>query len=463
MENNEKDEFFDAPSSSSESRPEAPAPAPAPAGKGKKAARIVALVLGAVIIAVAAFLGGWYGQYYTLDEEVRTYLWAKSVLEKNYYLPVDEAELYENLYNSLSLDPYTRYYSADEYRAYLAQGAGENTGVGVTFSLEQKDDETAQIFSVVGNSPALNAGLAGGMYIFAYGPSESELTEGTYKEFKTFLASCKGPFVLRCGFEEDGSDAADFTLERKSYQASFVSYRDSETGFRFCGEGKTPALTETHEPLEGLDATTAYLRLDEFSGNNTPREFAELLKTMKERGRTNLILDLRSNGGGYLGILGDVASHLMRNATGKNPVVTVTKSRSGQITRYVCVQNDFGNYFNADSHVYLLADEHTASASECLIGALVDYGTCAFSDIFLREDENGVAKTFGKWIMQSHFETASGAAMKMTTATVNWPVSGRCIHGVGVVPEDGAIPIPAPRVQGAQDPMLKEVVSRVCA
>lgn len=461
MENNNRDEFFDDPSPAPSPAPSS-APSPANGKSNQKATRVVALVLGAVLIAVAAFLGGWFGQYYSLDEEVRTYLWAKSVLEENYYQPVDEAELYQNLYNSLSIDPYTQFFPPEEYDSYIAEGAGENMGIGVSFFAEQKENDVAQIFSVVENSPACRAGLRKGMYILSFGTSASDLTAGTYAQFRTFLSAQKGEFVLRCGFDKSGAGARDYTIKRESYQASFLHYRDSETSFRFQGSGSAPALTETHEPLVGLDAKTAYIRLDEFSGNNTSAEFVQLLNTMKERGRENLILDLRSNGGGYLGILGDIASHLLRNATERNPVVTVTRARSGQITRYVCAQNDFSSYFPATARVYVLADEYSASASECLIGALVDYGTVPFENLFLRENEAGIAKTYGKGIMQAHFESANGAAMKVTTATVNWPLSDKCIHGVGVTPEDGAVPIPAPFLWGESDPMLQEVLSRVC-
>ncbi len=459
MENHDRDDFFDLPTP-------APAPAAQPAqgqtGGTKKTVRVVALVLGILLAVTGAFLGGWYGQYYSLDEEVRNYLWAKSVLENNYYQPIEEGELYEYLYASLSIDPYTRYYPPQEYSDYLAEGAGENVGIGVSFLNSASEEETAQIFSIVENSPACRVGLRKGMYILAFGETEDTLSEGTYGDFAQFLPAQKGEFVLRCGFEQDGSDAQNYTLKRVSYQASFLHYRDSETSFRFQGDGSTLSLTETHEPLVGLDEKTAYIRLDEFSGNNTPVEFVSLLERMKERGRTDLVLDLRSNGGGYLSILGDIASHLMRTAKEKNPPVIVTTSRSGQVTTYICARNDFGNYFNSDSKVYVLADEYTASASECLIGALVDYGTCAFSDIFLRENENGVAKTYGKGIMQSSFTAANGAAMKLTVATVNWPVSGKCIHGVGVIPQDGAIPVPGPLSWGAKDVMLEAVLAKIC-
>ncbi len=411
----ERDEFFDPP---------APAPTPqAPAGKLPSGKKIAAALLAAVFL-LTGFLAGWFGRYYALDEEVRTFLWAKSVTEKNYYLPVDEGELYESLYGLLGLDPYTKLYSPDAAEAYFADAAGDRKG----------------------------------MYLIGFGSSEDRLTEGDASAATAFISAQSGPFWLRCGFSEDGSDAQNYLVARREYRASYVSYRDSETSYRFWGETLPLRLTETNEPLKELDGKTAYLRIDEFSGN-AAGEFLSCLSVMKERGRERLILDLRTNGGGYLDILGEIASHLLRTAEGSSPVVLTAHYRDGGTEEYHCPANDFSDYFGKDAEICLLADENTASASEALIGALVDYGTVPYSKIFLREDANGTAKTFGKGIMQTHFTASSGAVMKLTAATVHWPLSGRCIHGVGVTPADGAKAVKADLIWGTSDPMLERAIA----
>ncbi len=457
MENDQKDEFFDpAPS-------QAPEQAPASAPKSGRGLRIAALVLAAVLLAAAGFLGGWFGHYYSLDGKVREYLWAKSVLEKNYYRPLDDAELYESLFDSLAVDPYTEYFSPEEYSKDVAEGAGKNTGVGLAFYRGNYTDEEIpmRIFLVYENSPAARAGLKKGMYVLGFGTSGEDLKTGNYPKLKEFMAEQNGAIVLRCGFDENGSDAELYQIAPQAYQSSFLFYRDSESSFHFTGEGKTLSLTETNEPLQGLDEKTAYLCIEEFSGNNTASEIVQLLSKMKERGREDLIIDLRSNGGGYMDIMGSISSHFIRSAEQKNPVVVVTESRDGGITRYVCTNSDFDRYFTPNSRIAVLADEHTASASECFIGVLVDYGAVSFSDIYLRRGENGTARTFGKGIMQTIFTGANGSAMKVTTATVKWP-SGKCIHGVGVTEEDGAVGIAGDLFWGEPDVMLQEVLSRFC-
>jgi C-terminal processing protease CtpA/Prc len=69
---------------------------------------------------------------------------------------------------------------------------------------------------------------------------------------------------------------------------------------------------------------------------------------------------------------------------------------------------------------------------------MLDYGAIDFSDICLVERGN-IAKTYGKGIMQTTYILGlRGDAIKLTTAELHWPVSGRSIHGRGVLPQDGA-------------------------
>ena len=103
--------------------------------------------------------------------------------------------------------------------------------------------------------------------------------------------------------------------------------------------------------------------------------------------------------------------------------------------------NYFSEYFLSTSRITVLADEYTASASECLIGCMYDYGAIGFDDICLSQRGEEV-KTIGKGIMQTTYPFINGTgAAKLTTATVHWPLSNRCIHGRGILPEDGALQV----------------------
>lgn len=417
----------------------------------------------ALIIAAAAFTAGWLGRYYALDSRMRALMWAMDTLEKNYYEELDKDSIYDNLFAALRVDPYTRFYTKAEYAKILAESAGNNRDTGI---LVIEEDNIPVVYSVVGNSTAANAGLKRGMYIHAFGASEETAKKGTKAELIDFVGGHSGPFVLKCGFQKNGADAAFYTAESTEYLAAYCTYRDSEGAYAYRGEDvlKLENITETPEgvpPLAGADDRTAYIRIDEFDGN-VAREFVYLLELMKERGRDKLVLDLRGNGGGYLNDMISIASHLMKDAPSKNAVVATARYRKGDEQRYAVNRADFSAYFSADTRIKVLADEDTASASECLIGAMVEHGTIGYGDILLRENAKGEAKTYGKGIMQSHFTDSRGNVMKVTVATVHWPATGKCIQGTGVTKEDGAVGIVADALfTEANDAMLIAALSRL--
>jgi C-terminal processing protease CtpA/Prc len=69
---------------------------------------------------------------------------------------------------------------------------------------------------------------------------------------------------------------------------------------------------------------------------------------------------------------------------------------------------------------------------------MVDYGALELSNLCLVE-KSGVAKTYGKGIMQTTYTFGWGEAdaIRLTTAQIKWPKTDRCIHGVGLTPTDG--------------------------
>lgn len=442
---------------------------------GKSIGKYVAIVLAVAMLFVIVVGTGFWLIFFA-DGERKAVEWAITMTEAYYYPEGFSAEaVYETagpdadtdtLIQALNsqLDPYSEFMKPREFQTYIDQGAGHNRGIGVSFA-EETVGETVYYKAalIVTNSPAERAGIGKGMYLLGYGLSETEMTVGVeYDAFSEFLSGQNGSFYLRFGYSADGTGARNYSLAREDYQATYCYYRDSETAFYFHGkDGKT--FEEVTHPIEGLDDVTAYIRIDEFSGN-VAEEFKACLNKMKERGREHLVLDLRTNGGGYLTDFQSIASHLLRNAQpGSKPLVQVARYKDGHEDRYEASEaSDFEEYFSSGSQVYVLADENTASASECLIGTLVDYGTVPYDHIYLRQGEDGVAKSYGKGIMQASYQHYTGAAMKMTIAGVFWPLSDRSIHNVGVTTADGAHAIEAQLFWGEQDTMLDAVLREIC-
>ena len=452
MQNTEQDPL----EQSSAEAAQAASASPEKHGKNKK--RAVAVVL-AVVIAAVGFLAGWLGSWYSRDARLRKLSWLIDTLEDNYYQDVDLDALYDELYDAVVPDRFSYFYTAAEYDRLVAESEGQNEGVGISMLQE---DGSIRLYSVVENSPACLAGLEKGMYILGWSEAGGEVSSGSVEELSTFISAQDGDFVLYADHSSDGTASAEnaYTVKKSEYLAAYCLYRDSGSTYAFRGETSLTLtnVTETEGALAGLDEDTAYIRLDGFDGN-CASEFAACLALMKERGRTNLIIDLRGNGGGYMTSLQSIASHLLRNAERSDPAVAIAVYRDGSRNTYRATGNDFSEYFTEKSRVTVLADENSASASECLIGALVDYGTIGYGDIYIRRDEEtGVCRTYGKGVMQSTFTSLSGDAFRLTVAEIFWP-NGRSIHGTGVTPEDDAVAVTAPLLPGETDTFLEQVIA----
>lgn len=416
----------------------------------EKRSRNILFALLAALALLLAFALGWFSHWLSLGERARSLLWAVRTAVNNYYEEVDENALYDKFFDDLALDPYSEYYTREEFQAVLRADEGHNADTGISL-LSSGDD--MRIYRVVGNSSADRAGLYEGMYIHRFGSSADDLREGTQAEFIAFVRTSRS-FAVECGYAQDRSDAAVYLVESAEYEASYCLYRDNACAFRVIDGGHVAAAVG---PIEELPDDAAYLRLERFYGN-LGSEVRECLSYMKEHNKSRLILDLRLNGGGLMSVLQAVCAPLMKDAEGTHPLVATAVYRNGKEDRFCATGNTYGNYFGDNAHIYVLADENTASASECLIGALVSYHSVAPEDIFLRA-EDGVARTYGKGIMQSHFTDLSGNALKLTTARIYWP-NGTTIHGKGVTEEMGARALSAPLLNGERgDEMLSAVLA----
>lgn len=424
--------------------------------KAKKVWQIVAVAVASVALLTGSFFGGYFAYASKIDDGVKSLLWVKETIRREYKYDVSDEEFYKAALNGVNdiLDPYSEYLSKDDYEQTLDEATGKWSGVGLQFSTV-KDTGESQILVVriAGNSPAYRAGVKEGAIVTAYGTAEDDLTEanGDYTAFNSFLQAKKTgeAFVLRM---RDGATGAEtnYALQKESFVESYVFYRSNTTSYTFAGENALEK-TEDDKALEELGNDTAYIRLTQFNGR-AAEEFDIAMSVFKAEKKKNLVLDLRFNGGGYMDILCSIAKYFCKTGTGANPTVTSAKYKNGAVTNFLAKGNSYYDYFTDESRICVLADDGTASASECLIGCMVDYGAIGYGDIYLSERveksvENGVtkyvrrAKTYGKGIMQSYFSRdvlKTSETLKLTTAEVVWPASGKCIHGVGITSADGA-------------------------
>lgn len=411
---------------------------PAPVQKrksGKKAWKIV----GCILLAVAIFASGALTFWFSLDKGMRKLIWIKDKIDEEYYQDISDDEFYSTIYDAINndlLDPYSYYMTADEYKASEERMAGKKGGIGtMLLSKDASGNDQILIARVSGNSPAERAGLAEGDKIIGFGLTENAITESqVFQEFSDFLDALElnEPFFIKV---LSGGIEKTLSLAKEIYVENYVFYRTNNSSYAFSGSNSS-LWTEKGEALMALPDQTAYIRLIQFGGN-VAKGFARAMEQFRQDGKTDLILDLRGNTGGYLDLMQEIAAYFGKNAKGNSPVA-VLADYGNKMVAYDARGNVYDEYFKPESRIFVLADIDTASASESLIGFMLDYGALSYENICLSE-RGGVARTYGKGIMQTtyYLDWFEKDALKLTTAEIRWPVSKTSIHGRGILPEDG--------------------------
>jgi carboxyl-terminal processing protease len=183
-------------------------------------------------------------------------------------------------------------------------------------------------------------------------------------------------------------------------------------------------------------AGIGYVRLTLFS-DRTDKELRQGLDELKGQGMTQLVFDLRGNGGGLLGAAVDVAGEFLSGG----PVLYQVEKGGKELT----YEAGSGGRF-ADGKLVVLVDGGTASASEIVAGALQDRGRAALIG----------EKTYGKGSVQQVFDLSDGSSVHITYAEWLTP-NRRQITGMGLTPDVEAGITDDDRANG-RDPQLDRAI-----
>ncbi len=396
-------------------------------------------VVAAISIAVISFLGGYLASLMALDPELRTLMSVKQNIQSNYYEDISDKDFYDAIFGAINddlLDDYSAYMTPEEYAAAIQDLQGNREGIGLSFN--GAGEKPLKIIRVSGNSPAEAAGVKAGEEVVGCGVAEDTISScATFDEFAALIDAIPSGREFYLNIRSSTGDRL-VTVSKQAYVENYVYYRTKTASYAFTGD-EASDLTEKGTPMAYLAEDTAYIQLVQFTGN-AAAEFDGAMKKFKEEGKKNLVLDLRGNGGGLLDVMESISGYFCKTATEKKPVVAIADYGERK-TKYKAYGNYYQEYFQEDSHICVLADNGSASASECLLGCMLDYGAISYGDICLSERE-GVAKTFGKGIMQETrlVNILKQDALKLTTAKILWP-KGNCIHGRGILPDDGVLTV----------------------
>ncbi|MDK2936126.1 MAG: carboxyl-terminal processing protease [Eubacteriaceae bacterium] len=322
------------------------------------------------------------------DEETKNgiikLLALKSQIEEEYYQDVDSKTLMEGaikgMFESLD-DPYSAYFTQEEYESYMASATGIYEGIGVVVS--EDDNQNTFVIAPQKGTPADLAGIQSGDQIIRV-DGEDVTTLGVDE----VVSRVRGPAdsQVTVTIARDGQEM-DFTLTRSSIETTTVDSR----------------------VIDGV----GYIQISEFA-SNTAEEFNSQLDNLLSQNITGLVIDLRSNPGGNVQVAVDIADRLLGET-----VVVYTEDKDGNRTDY---KSDAAEAL--DLPMVVLVDGGSASSSEILAGALQDTQAATLVG----------TTTYGKGVVQIIKGLDGEGGFKVTNSEYFTP-NGRNIQGVGLEPD----------------------------
>lgn len=278
-------------------------------------------------------------------------------------------------------DPYTQYYTAEEFKKLQENINNMFSGVGIYY---KKHEDGILITNIFPGSSAEYSGLKVGDIVINVDRRE-----------------IKGLSVETIDKYIKGEEGTKVILDIK---------RDSQI-ITFILERRTVEVPTVNSKL--LDKNIGYIHIESF-GNETPELFKKKIEYLLNSGMESLIIDLRGNPGGYTSSAYEIAGCLIGGKT-----ATVMKDNKGNQTLYGGVSQNLIR----DIPTIFITDRNTASASEILTSAIKDYERA-----FIIGD-----KTYGKGVQQTAFILMDGSVLKVTTHEFFSPL-GNKINKVGVEP-----------------------------
>ncbi|MDD6071914.1 MAG: S41 family peptidase [Clostridiales bacterium] len=312
----------------------------------------------------------------------------ENLINKNFYFEDDEQAKQDGIikgYLEGLDDPYSVYYTQEEYASFMEDTDGEYVGVGVQVS-QDADTKTITVVKVF-DGPAKEAGIEADDII-----TEVNGEDISGQDIDTVVDKIRGvaetEVTITVYRSADGEDH-EFTMQRRKVENPTVEYKM-------------------------LADNIGYIEISSFY-EVTAQQYIAAVEDLNAQGMEGLIVDLRGNGGGLLDVAVDMLDYML--PAGK---IVYTEDKDGNVT---------SEYNSTDEEQFtkplaILVNGYSASASEIFAGAIKDYGIGTLVG----------TNTFGKGIVQRIFPLDDGSAIKLTIAKYFTP-NGNDIHKVGIKPD----------------------------
>lgn len=323
-----------------------------------------------------------YERYQQFD----TLLELMDLVDAGFFEEADVQDMLDGAANGLLSglgDPYTFYYTPEEYAELWEDDEGEYAGVGLQISGNYLTG-ICTISRVFDNGPAREAGVLKGDVL--YKVEDMYVSATNLQDAVDIMRGTPGTDVNVTFLR--GTEELTFTLTRAE-------------------------ITVNRTEATMLEDGIGYVCLYDFAGDCAVK-FEASVNDLIAQGAKGLIIDLRDNPGGWVDDAKSIADLFLDRGT-----LCYLEYKDGQREYYRTADG------KVDVKLVLLVNENSASSSEILTGALKD-----------RADATVVGvQSYGKGIVQTVMPVGdSGAGMQMTIAQYYTP-NGNAVHKIGITPD----------------------------
>jgi len=323
------------------------------------------------------------------DEHIQKMDDLKQLIDLYYLEDAEEDTLYDGMYHGMlwSLgDPYSCYYSEEEFATLMEEIEGTYCGIGALVS-QNASTKVITIVRPFVDGPAYKAGMLPGDIL-----TKIDGEDVSSWDIDLAVKHMKGE--------------KDTVVEVEVWRSSIGEYVELEI---------TRDLVEVETvTYEMLDDSIGYIYVMQFD-EVTTQQFETALNALLEQGMKGLVVDIRDNGGGLLTTVCDMLDLFLE----KDELIVYTLDKYDKKEEIFAHKGSIGELPMA-----ILVNGYSASASEIFSGALQDYGLATIVG----------TQSFGKGIVQSIIPLTDGSAVKLTVSTYYTP-NGRNIHGTGITPD----------------------------
>lgn len=353
---------------------------------------LLGITLAGGMLIGATFFGGTkslntIGRSYTKYREIL------QLIENNYVDSVNTDDLVDYSITKMleKLDPHTAYMNPQDAVAARSQLEGGFDGIGVEFNIYK---DTIYVVTPLAGGPSEAAGIQSGDKIIKV--DDVSLAGKKIENSAVFkaLRGKRGTEVKLTILRKGDKQPKDFAITRDRIPTYSV------------------------DAAYMIDAKTGYIKINRFS-ETTYDEFKTAMASLKAKGMTQLMMDLRNNPGGYM----DRATNIADEFISGNKLLVYTDGKDSRYDRktYAHIDGQF-----EEGPLVVLVDEGSASASEIVSGALQDHDRALIAG----------RRSFGKGLVQMPVQLTDGSELRLTISRYYTP-SGRSIQKKYVPGQEG--------------------------